>query len=132
MDGNPVNILLVDDSEAWCAALKLALQRLGFTVRWVGCVEDGKAVLSEWEVDCIISDFTMPGLSGGDLFDFVKEKYPHLIDKGRYIFVTSSAETVKRHLDGLDLHIREKPIPLSEVLDLVTNKKWEARLLGKA
>ncbi len=126
-----MNILLVDDSEAWCAALKLALQRLGFTVRWVGTVEDGMVALSEWDVDCIISDFTMPGLSGGDLFDHVKDQYPDLIDNGRYIFVTSSAETVKKHLDGLDIPIREKPIPLSEVLDLVTNKKWEVRLLGK-
>ena len=132
MDASPINILLVDDSEAWCAALKLALQRLGFEVRWVGNVEDGMVALSEWDVDCIISDFTMPGLSGGHLFDYVKEKYPHLIENGRYIFVTSSAETVKRHLDGIEIPIRQKPIPLSEVLDLVTNKKWEARLLGKA
>jgi len=122
-----VNILLVDDSEAWCTALRLALQRLGFDVRWVGTVDDGMAVLAEWPVDCIVSDFTMPGRSGAALFDHVRQVRPDLIDSGRYVFVTSSAEAVKRHLAGIELPVKEKPIPLSEVLDLLTNARWEAR-----
>jgi len=79
-DGSVVNILHVDDdpefAEITCKFLEREDER--FTVSVETTVEDGLARLRQEAIDCIVSDYDVPGGDGIEFLETVREHYPDL------------------------------------------------------
>lgn len=84
-------VLVVDDSKAQRRVLVASLRRQGFTVLEAGSGEEALALLSEGLVDLILSDWMMPGMTGLQLCQLVRdlplENYIY------FILLTSKNET---------------------------------------
>jgi DNA-binding NtrC family response regulator len=73
----PRQILVVDDEAAICKALKLSLEKEGYSVHTTAGGEEALAFLAKNEVQVIISDNMMPKMSGIEFLGLVRERYPH-------------------------------------------------------
>ncbi|HEX2732058.1 MAG TPA: PAS domain S-box protein [Polyangiaceae bacterium] len=78
--GNGELIILVDDEEMLCRSISGLLQRLGYTVK---SFSDPRVALSDFEhyqntARALITDLTMPNVSGVDLARVVHAKAPQL------------------------------------------------------
>ncbi len=72
------NILVIDDEELVRNALQETLEKLGYTVVTTSSGEQGLNILKEGDVDLIVTDLAMPGLSGWDVAIKAKEIDPHM------------------------------------------------------
>ena len=70
-----IHILVVDDEEAVRSMLQQAIKGAGYNCSNVGNAEDALKVLEEKNVDVVITDIKMSGISGIELTGIVKEKY---------------------------------------------------------
>jgi CheY-like chemotaxis protein len=69
-------VLVVDDKEWIRIAISLVLEEFGYSVR---CAEDGHSALREihqQNPDILVSDLTMPGMSGFELLINVRRLFP--------------------------------------------------------
>ena len=84
------DVLVVDDSRAHRRILSVTLSRQGYRVREAGSGEEALAICQSEDVDLILSDWMMPGMSGLDLCQAFRalgrEKY------GYFILLTSKTE----------------------------------------
>lgn len=73
-------ILLVDDEEMILETNEQLLQRLGYDVLMASTGKKALALLQNHidTIDLVIIDMIMPGMSGKELFDRIKAKYPEL------------------------------------------------------
>jgi PAS domain S-box-containing protein len=78
--GTPVQVLLVDDESdlAEVTALHLERRRDDFDVRVVTDGEAALAAVEDGRVDCLVSDYEMPGMDGLELLRAVQERRPSL------------------------------------------------------
>src|ERR1041384_4622261 len=67
------NVLYVDDESAIRLVLQDTLERLGHSAVGAQNVPEALAVLARGDVDLIISDFRMPGMSGLELLETLRE-----------------------------------------------------------
>jgi CheY-like chemotaxis protein len=68
--------LIVDDKEWLRIAISVVLEEFGYSVR---CAEDGRSALREIHrqiPDILLSDLTMPGMSGFELLINVRRLFP--------------------------------------------------------
>ena len=72
-------LLLVDDEENIVAALKRLLRRDGYQILTAHSGAEGLQRLAEHEVDVIISDQRMPGMTGVEFLRRAKELYPDTV-----------------------------------------------------
>jgi diguanylate cyclase (GGDEF)-like protein/PAS domain S-box-containing protein len=72
-------LLLVDDEENILAALKRLLRREGYRILVAGSAAEGLQRLAEDEVDVIVSDQRMPGMTGVEFLRRAKDLYPHTL-----------------------------------------------------
>jgi DNA-binding NtrC family response regulator len=73
------SILLVDDDEDTRTLLAESLRRRGFKT---DTVASGNACLEwmrDYDVDVVITDLQMPGMSGAELCRVLQERYPHVL-----------------------------------------------------
>ncbi len=70
----PVTILVVDDLAANRELLGRRLERSGFRVLLAGCGEEALELASRSEVDCVLLDIMMPGMSGLDVLRQLRAK----------------------------------------------------------
>ena len=75
--GQP-RVLLVDDEEAILRAYARVLNSAGYAVETAGSGEDALAFLGRSAVDVIVTDLTMPGMSGMDCLQAVRQRDPDL------------------------------------------------------
>lgn len=73
------SILLVDDEENILSSLRRLLRRDGYRILTANGGEAGLELLTQNEVDVIISDQRMPGMTGVDFLRRVKILYPNTI-----------------------------------------------------
>jgi CheY-like chemotaxis protein len=59
-------ILCVDDEDIGLEVRRMLLERAGYCVLTAQNGRDGLAILQKEEVDTVILDFSMPGLTGGE------------------------------------------------------------------
>ncbi|MFM2066028.1 MAG: hypothetical protein RLZZ584_937 [Pseudomonadota bacterium] len=69
-------LLLVDDEDNIVAALKRLLRREGYLIVTASSAAEGLQRLTEHEVDVIVSDQRMPGMTGVEFLHRAKELYP--------------------------------------------------------
>src|SRR5688572_2114899 len=67
------NILYVDDEPALGLVLQDTLERLGHTAIGAANVPEALAALEKSEIDLIISDYRMPGMSGLDFLELLRD-----------------------------------------------------------
>jgi response regulator RpfG family c-di-GMP phosphodiesterase len=71
------HLLIVDDEMGVCLLLKEWLTQAGFICQTALGGEEALEILREHEVDAVISDLSMPGLSGLELLTEVRKTRPH-------------------------------------------------------
>jgi len=72
-------LLLVDDEENIVAALKRLLRRDGYQILTAHSAAEGLLRLAEHDVDVIVSDQRMPGMTGVEFLRRAKELYPDTV-----------------------------------------------------
>ncbi len=72
-------VLLVDDEENILSSLKRLLRRDGYHIITAGSADQGLQRLAETDVDVIVSDQRMPGISGVEFLRRAKALYPHTV-----------------------------------------------------
>src|SRR5690349_10795645 len=71
---NPARILVVDDEVSMRDFLRICLSRAGHTVEVAKNGEEAGSTLAAGEFDVVITDLRMPGPSGLDVLQMVKDK----------------------------------------------------------
>jgi DNA-binding NtrC family response regulator len=71
-------ILVVDDEENVCHSVKKILRRKGYEVSHALTVDDAIKLIDDLSFDLVITDLMIPGTSGMDLIQIIREKYPEL------------------------------------------------------
>lgn len=72
------SVLIVDDERSMRDFLKILLEKEGHKVAIAESGKKALEILDNQEVDVIVSDIRMPGMTGIELLGAVKEKYPDL------------------------------------------------------
>ncbi|HEX7639698.1 MAG TPA: EAL domain-containing protein, partial [Burkholderiaceae bacterium] len=72
-------LLLVDDEENILAALRRLLRRGDYQIVTATSAAEGLQRLAETEVDVIVSDQRMPGMTGVEFLRRAKDLYPHTV-----------------------------------------------------
>lgn len=72
-------VMLVDDVPSVRAMLVDAMKREPYTVVTARSAEEALQILERETVDVIISDESMPGMSGSELLAIVRRKYPDTV-----------------------------------------------------
>jgi PAS domain S-box-containing protein len=74
-----VTVLCVDDDEAFLdLAAEMLAREPGIETTTASRGRDALDVLAETHVDCVVSDYDMPGMSGLELLDAVRDRHPDL------------------------------------------------------
>jgi DNA-binding NtrC family response regulator len=75
-----IQVLHVDDQPEITKLTETFLQREDdrFSVETATSADEGLQLLAESEIDCIVSDYQMPGTNGIEFLESVAEKYPNL------------------------------------------------------
>jgi DNA-binding NtrC family response regulator len=71
-------ILCVDDEENQLAVRKLVLESKGYEVLTAASGRQALDVLAQYQVDLVLSDHLMPGLTGAELARQIKAQKPEL------------------------------------------------------
>ena len=73
-----VRVLFVDDEPAVLEGLRRLLRRhRDLEIATASSAEEGLALLACTPIDVVVSDFAMPGATGGTFLLAVRERYPH-------------------------------------------------------
>lgn len=75
----PRTLLLVDDEPNILAALKRFIRRDGYQILTASSGQEGLDLLARHEVDVIVSDQRMPGMTGVEFLRAVKTLYPETV-----------------------------------------------------
>ncbi|MFB6253878.1 MAG: PAS domain S-box protein [Halobacteriaceae archaeon] len=77
---SPVRVLHIDDEPDFASMVATFLEREheALTVETATNASEGLDKLAETEIDCIVSDYDMPGKNGIELLETVRENYPDL------------------------------------------------------
>ena len=116
-----LRILLVDDEPSVVRALQRALREHDLVVAFSG-VEAIEVLDSGQQFDLIFCDLMMAQLSGMEVFDIVRRRFPDLLD--RFIFMTGGAFTqqAKDFLGGVSNPVVEKPFDIRALRQLVSRR----------
>ena len=74
--GSPPVLLLVDDETRILSALRRTLRREGYEILTAESVAEGLRILESREVDLVLTDQKMPGMSGLEFLAQVADRYP--------------------------------------------------------
>jgi DNA-binding NtrC family response regulator len=73
------HILLVDDEDAIRESLTAVLEREGYRVHGAEGGEEALRILKEHPIQLVISDYSMPNMSGVEFLKLVRERYPSVV-----------------------------------------------------
>ena len=75
---DPIHVLHVDDDPDFTDLAATFLEREDdrIAVRTADCAEAGLAALADHDVDCVVSDYDMPGRNGIEFLEAVRAEYP--------------------------------------------------------
>ena len=113
-------VLHVDDDPMFSEMVGTYLERLGDEITVI-CEEDAESGLDRLEtdtVDCVVSDYNMPGLDGLEFLQAVRENYPNL----PFILFTArgSEQIASKAIDrGVTFYLQKGG---NEAYDLLTNR----------
>jgi two-component system response regulator PilR (NtrC family) len=74
-----MNILVIDDEEVLQDVLTSLIQREGHTTYSARSGEEGLAVLQREEVDLVVLDLMLPGMSGQEVLAQIRKRDPEQV-----------------------------------------------------
>lgn len=115
----PRNILVVDDEEVLTELTAEILKTGGHNVMTAYRASDALKILTENDVDIVISDVIMPGMNGFELAEKVKQNWPDIkvILVSGYNEQLESGEKVNNYYD---MHL-EKPVSSIQLFHSINN-----------
>ncbi|MGE4443108.1 MAG: sigma-54-dependent transcriptional regulator, partial [Desulfomicrobium sp.] len=72
------HILIIDDEKNYLLVLEAILEEEGYTVTALGDPVMAMTFLDESEVDVVITDMKMPGMTGQQVLETVRKRHPHV------------------------------------------------------
>ncbi|MCK9418919.1 MAG: sigma-54 dependent transcriptional regulator [Nitrospirae bacterium] len=92
------SILLIDDDDSLRRVMEFSLTEAGHTVRTAASGEDGLRLFEKETFDAVITDITMPGMSGMEVLAKVRQRDAHLpvIVITAYGTIESAVEAMKQ------------------------------------
>ena len=72
-------VLFVDDEDNVLNALRRLLRTEKYAIHYSGSVEEAKKILSNNEIDVVVSDHLMPSMNGLSFLKLVKQLYPDVV-----------------------------------------------------
>lgn len=123
--GTRGRVLAIDDEVLLLKAYRRMLIDHHDVVTQPSAVEALKLLEEDRAFDVVLCDLQMPGMSGAQLHETVRARWPELVE--RFVFVTGGAFTpeTRRFLDRGGITCINKPFQLGELLAL-----FERRLRG--
>ena len=112
-----IKILIIDDEEVVCSSCERFLEEEGYDVQTVYNGRDGIKLIDENKYDIVITDLKMPGMSGMQILEYVKDNHPDV----RVIMITgysTSANEEESVSRGASDYL-PKPFAPSELLAVV-------------
>lgn len=109
-----VKILIVEDNQDMRKGLEQFLEREGFSVFGVSSCEDGIDEVDEKHYDAAIIDINLPGKSGFDLIEYIREQ-GHVFP----LVAMTARDGIDDKIKGFDLGLTDyivKPFNLKELL----------------
>jgi DNA-binding NtrC family response regulator len=79
LPSTPRRILIVDDEENVCHALRRSLRKEGYELFFGKEPKEGLELLAKQKVDMVISDHLMPNMTGLEFLKLVRERYPDMM-----------------------------------------------------
>jgi two-component system, NtrC family, response regulator AtoC len=122
------HILLVDDDPDLCRLLAARMSERGFTVAWRTSGEAALAALEELDVDAVVTDVRMDGMSGLDLCERIVTNRPDLPVLLLTAYGTLEAATAAIRVGAWDF--LEKP-PDPDALALAVERAAQSRQLRR-
>jgi two-component system, NtrC family, response regulator PilR len=122
-----MNILIIDDEEVLQDVLTALIQREGHTTVTARSGEEGLAALQREEVDLVVLDLMLPGMSGQEVLRQIRQRDPEQV----VVVITaySSIESAIEAMKNGAFHYIPKPFKNEEVL-LTLKKGLEQRRLA--
>ncbi len=115
MESAAFTILLIDDEEDIRFMLENALEGQGYKVVTAQSAEDAVAKLSSNQINLVLSDIELPGMSGLELLTQIKMTYPNL----PVILMTGKGYSMNEALlDGADEYIK-KPFEIHDLFEVI-------------
>ncbi len=123
-----VELMFVDDDNEFRGTAAKWFTRRGFRVQEAPGVNDALRLLQDRQFDVVVSDMAMPGLTGLDLLQRIKD----LSTDCEVILLTGEAtvETAVQAMKFGAYDFLSKPFPLTELESLI-QKAYERRQLNK-
>lgn len=121
------NILVVDDTEAICSALRDMLTMAGYAVRTAPSGERALQIMESTSMDLVITDLRMSGMSGLDLLKKVKQRTPSV----PVIILTGFGDmdsVIAAMRAGVADYLK-KPFSVNEVLEVVRRELKRAEFV---
>jgi two-component system chemotaxis response regulator CheY len=120
--GQPLNILVVDDSTMMRAMIKRAIQMSGVEIGEIYEAPDGQAALALLErhkVDALFTDINMPIMSGTELLRVVAARgWTHIV---RVIVSTDGSAARREEVRDLDVRLYvDKPFAPEVIRDVLS------------
>ncbi|HVZ80605.1 MAG TPA: response regulator [bacterium] len=114
-------VFIVDDDPVFLSLYTRVLRKNGHFTYPAECAQDALQIIERGltKIDLIITDVNMPGLSGLEFHQKVKERRPELAD--RMIFITGDPESdrVVEFTRGLPNWVLGKPFLTSDLLQAI-------------
>jgi DNA-binding NtrC family response regulator len=110
-------VLVVDDEDDVRLGLRMLADSVGVQVRGAGSAEEALRIVDEWEPQLVVSDITMPGLSGLELLDELQRTRPHVV-----VVLITGFGTIEMAVSAMHrgaAHFITKPFENAQVRDAI-------------
>jgi two-component system cell cycle sensor histidine kinase/response regulator CckA len=127
MDGEAsraeATILVVDDEEAAARLVSRMLERGGYATRVATGGAEAERILEGEEVDAIVADLRMPGMTGAELVTRTRDRHPQV----KAIYMSAyAADRTALPAGEVEATILEKPFGSEAVLRAVDEALGES------
>ena len=120
LEGAGKKILTIDDEEPILEMIRGILTRQGYQVETANNGETGLARLRQGDYDLVLCDWKMPGLTGRQVYEQLRQTNPKLA--ARLIFITGDlvSDKTRQFLDQEKLTCLPKPFSIAEVRSAIS------------